>query len=309
MGDTATRESQAESPTLERCDGFSNPNAVHTAVTPYWVNEARKRHWSKTPLTRPRLLGSESPVSIPNRSPKKRRTITSSNWECNPAPPHPLPMEFDLGGFAFTHLPDPHQDYDRFNNDLVIEHYKPATRPYSGTQRKGIGEPPPNDNSYMEHIREALQAPFPLAEQTPLPGDLETALRSHRDNSRGTIREFLNPQLKTLRAIAQECRYGTNRWYKFTPDELKDTTGSIHIALLAHLTRFARMKGANWLMQFVVGFPTTGDYNKSGISPQKKRRDTRFYRRVHFTNPKPLALEQGPLERTLAHPKTFGKKR
>ena len=105
-------------------------------------------------------------------------------------------MEFDLGGFASKYIPDPHQAYDRFNNDLAIEHYEPSTRSYSGTHRKGVAEPSPCANSYVEHIREALQSPSPSAELTPLPADIETALIFHRDNSRETIREFqIRPSL------------------------------------------------------------------------------------------------------------------
>ena len=161
-------------------------------------------------------------------------------------------MGFDLEEFAFTFLPDPHIEYDRFNNDLSIQHYKPSIRPYSGTQRKGICEPFPSVTSYMEHIYEALQAPSPLAEQTSLPIDLVNALNSHRDNSRETIRGFQNSQLKTLRIIAQECGKDTDRWYRLAPTELKNTAGTVQIALLARLTRFTWMKGGEGELAYAV---------------------------------------------------------
>ena len=269
LGDTATRGSQTEPQINEGPDGIPVMTAANTSMVTR-SNENKKRPWGGKQPVRSRLLDKESPISIPNRSPKKRRTTPYSNWEFNPAPLRPIPREFDLSEFAFTPLPDPHQDYERFNNDLVIERYKPSIRSYSGTQRKGICEPFPNADSYTENISETPQATFPLGEKTPLPMDLETALNFHHDNSRETIREFQRSQIKALRTIAQECQEETNRWYKFTPDKLQNTTGTIHIALLAHLTRFTRIKGTNWLMQFIVGFPITGELQqKSGISPQK----------------------------------------
>ena len=187
--------------------------------------------------------------------------------EIKTATPVTTPLGPQLEGFTALHLPGPHREYDRFNNDLEIEHYLPAVRSYSGAQRKGIVEPFPQTQSYMEHISEALQAPFPLAGHTPLPADLLTALKFNRDNPRETVREFQRSQMKQLRKIAHECKHDTERWYRFTPDEIKSSTGTIHITLLAHLTRFARMKGANWLMQFVVGFPIAGALGQEGVFP------------------------------------------
>ena len=208
--------------------------------------------------------------SVPERTPKNRRTTPFSNWECDPAAPYPIPTEFDLRGFAFTALPPTHQDYDRFNNDMVIGHYRPSDRSYSGSQRKGISEPPHDTASHMDHIQEALKAPFPLAEQTPIPGDLITTLKFQRDNSRREIRDFIASQLREIRAIAQECMVDTGNWYESTPTELKNTNGAIHIALLAHITRFTRMKGANWLTQFIVGPPITGELRQKAVFQLKK---------------------------------------
>lgn len=266
FADTASRGSQTDPPLNEAVTG-GNPTSApleHKALNP---NEMGKKRWGDKQPIRSLLINSDSDLTTPPRIYKKRRTIPMSNWECGPEPPYSVPTEFDLNGFAFTALPDPHQRYELFNNDLVLEHYAPAVRTYSGAQRKGIVEPFPNASSYIEHITEALQAPFPLAEHTPLPRDLLTALKFHRDNSRETIMEFQRSQLKQLRIIAQECIPDTERWYRFTPEGLKSTVGSINVALLAHLTRFTRMKGTNWLMQFVVGFPITGILIQVNVFP------------------------------------------
>ena len=217
--------------------------------------------------TRSRLLGPLGVTPTDNNRAKRRRTTPSSNWECDPAPIIPTPTEFDLGNFAFTALPNPHEDLNRFNDDLVIEHYQPAPRSFSGTQRKGIVEPFCEADSYDAHILAALNATFPMSDPTPLPIDLRNALYFNRDNSMGKIAEFRSSQLKKLRVIADECRDETEERFQFAPDPIKSSQGKPHIALLAHLARFTRMRGTNWLMQFATGFPITGRLSQSGVFP------------------------------------------
>ena len=131
FGDTATKGSQAENPAPERNNNLSGNSDCPKVNTPEWLKETHKRRRVGKPITRSRLLGDRSIGGTANRSPTKRRTTPFSNWECNPEAPNPRPTEFDLRGFAFAPLPGPRQEYDRFNNDLVIGHYKPSVRPYS----------------------------------------------------------------------------------------------------------------------------------------------------------------------------------
>ena len=220
-----------------------------------------------TPPPKSALVNGEEVIAIPKGSPGVQRSVHFSKGEFKPAMPVTTPLEFQLEGFTVTHLPDPHQDYDRFNNDLEIERYIPSVRSYSGAQRKGIAEPSPQALPYMERISEALQAPFPLAEHAPLPSGLLADLNFNRDYHRETAREFQRSQMKQLRKIAQDCKQDTDQWYRFAPGGVKFSTGTVHIALLAHLTRFARMKGASCLMQFAVGFPIADTLGKEGFSP------------------------------------------
>ena len=217
--------------------------------------------------TRSKLIGPQGPIRVPVNAAKRRRTIPWSTWGRNPAPTIPEPKEFDLGDFAFTYLPDPHTSYGRYNDDLVISHYQPAVRSFSGTQRKGLAEPFPGAESYDSHIQAALNAIFPMSDPTPLPEDLRNALYFNRGNPPETVAAFRSAQLKRMRIIADECRHETDRWYSFAPEPIKSSVGKIHIALLAHISRFTRMRGTNWLMQFVTGFPITGTLSQSGVFP------------------------------------------
>ena len=228
-----------------------------------YLGHSMKRSANFALLPRSRLI---APMSIPNNAPLKRRiAIPMSNRAANP--PTNDPLQFDLRNFAFTILPDTHSDYARCNDDLVFEHYEPSKYSYSGSQRKGISEPFPDSASYEAHIRSAVKATFPLFSLTPLPADLVTSLEFNRDNKQDCIAHFRRPQMKFLRVIAAECAHETERWYSFDPQTIRVSPNRIHIALLAHLTRFTRMGGANWLMQFTKCFPISGELCQKDVFP------------------------------------------
>ena len=216
-------------------------------------------------LTISRLVDTGISPTEDSRRPKKRRAIPMSNRPANS--PSRDPQEFNLRDFAFTSIPDPHSDDERFNNDLTIECYSPSPFSYSGAQRKGLSEPFPDASSYHSHIWAALKAPFPLFSPTPLPRDLTVALEFNRDNTRETISNFRRSQMRILRTIADECRAETDHWYSFAPPEIRESPNKIHIALLTHLTRFTRIGGTNWLMQFIKGFPISGKLCQRGVFP------------------------------------------
>ena len=94
--------------------------------------------------------------------------------------------------------------------------------------------------------------------------DLMNALHYNRDNSVATISEFRRSQLIRLRVIAEECKSETKQWMSLAPDNVIRANRNIRIALLVHLARFARMGGADWVVQFVFGFPITGIISQSG---------------------------------------------
>ena len=235
------------------------PKTLPNVVTPPWARNYRANR-----------AAAGQGITLPSSAPKRVRTFPMSNRACEPRPDPPVATEFDLRSFAFTTLPSPHTSLDKYNDDLTIEHYAPSDRSYSGKQRKGISEPFPDSTTHREHIEAALAAKFPFNEDTPLPDDLTAALIYNRDNDSNVVAEFRQSQLKRLRVIADECRFETNEWYSHTNPAIGPATGSVHIALLAHLARFTRMRGTNWLMQFVTGFPIVGHLHQAGVFPSGK---------------------------------------
>ena len=250
----------------------------HRLISGPNLNEAQRSRSSvpwkggpfRPPVVRSKLIAPYGEIVIPKGHTKKRRLTPWSNWAFNLPAQVPTPEEFHLGSFAFTHLPDPVEDWESYNDDLYIEHYRASERSYLGAQRRGLLESFPDATSYEDHITNALSASFPLYGTTDLPYDLLNALHFNRDNSVQTVAEFRNTQLKHLHRLAEECQSDTDRWFKAAPTGIRRDSGNVHIALLAHLMRFTRMQGTNWLMQFVFGFPITGKLSQKGVFPPGK---------------------------------------
>ena len=231
--------------------------------------QKRKNMGPYTPV-RSKLIAPRGVIRPPKNENKNRRSTPWSNIAYNPPAQVPTPEEFKLDSFTFTVLPNPHGKVNLYNDDLNIECYTPSTRSYMGKQRRGINEPFPEATSYEAHIALALSAPFPLYGETELPLDLINALHFNRDNSVSTIAEFRRFQLDKLRIISEECKVDTQKWYDYAPEDVLSANNNIHIALLAHIMRFARMGGANWIMQFVKGFPITGVLSQKGVFPYEQ---------------------------------------
>ena len=58
-----------------------------------------------------------------------------------------------------------------FNDDVCLEAYLPAALPFADKQRKGIHEAFDGCSSMKEHIKRAVKQPFPMASETPIPGE------------------------------------------------------------------------------------------------------------------------------------------
>ena len=268
--DIASRGSQTDPISPASWTTFIAPTNMETGKTPKAHRGLRPiphkpNYNSQQGTTRSRLIAAGQEAIIPQTAHKRRRTIPMSNRPCDPPHQPANPKEFDLNNFCFTTLPDPHTNFEQYNDDLTIDPYTPSDRSYSGKQRRGISEPFPDATTYVEHIEAALESTFPLNEDIPLPHDLVTALEFNRDNTSAAIRDFRTSQLQKLRVIADECRHETERWYSFTDPNIASATGKVHIALLSHLSRFARMRGTNWAMQFVTGFPIVGHIHQAGV--------------------------------------------
>ena len=113
-------------------------------------------------------------------SQKEGPEIFDSGNSRGPANPAPLITKGAAGEFRlFTEsaligafepsLLHPPKRGKSYNNDVALPLYESSMRSYAGTQRKGIRGEHPEAKNVHEHVAQALQAPFFLAQSTPLP--------------------------------------------------------------------------------------------------------------------------------------------
>ena len=69
---------------------------------------------------------------------------------------------------------------------------------YAGAQKNGIRDEHPIDQSAHEHVLLALQAPFFLAQSTPLPDSAKRAIRCVARSDPTAVRAFWEKQLARL---------------------------------------------------------------------------------------------------------------
>ena len=165
-----------------------------------------------------------------------------------------------------------------------------------GAQRKGVIDPLPLAKSYSAHLEGALNSPFPMAMDSPLPTDFKEALSWINSTPLDEIKSFWHSQLSALRSLALNPHCSSDSWYDMRPDFFKSAPRSLNIALLAQLASFSGLGGSKWLESYIKGFPITGIIRQSGVFPLTLKPD----------NPEPLdtsELLEGSIERFKARSK------
>ena len=154
-----------------------------------------------------------------------------------------------------------------FSDDLTIEPYISSYRSYMGSQRKGVLDPLPEADSYSSHLSGALELPFPLSVETPLPSDFRRALSWISSAPSSEISLFWSSQLSTLRTLSMDPLCSSENWYSLRPPAFARSPSSLNVALVAQLANFCNMGGAGWLEGYIRGFPISGSICQSGVFP------------------------------------------
>ena len=150
--------------------------------------------------------------------------------------------EAQIGNFGPALFPIPVRGKP-YNDDVVLPLYDDAWRSYAGTQRRGIRDEHPNATSVHEHITEALQAPFFLAQSTPLPVSTGRAIDFLATSRPTSAKAFWPKQLARLERICDEQRGLTAQWGACRPEELEPLK-SANVLLLAFLSHRYKLWGA-----------------------------------------------------------------
>ena len=163
-------------------------------------------------------------------------------------------------------------------------------------QRKGVKDPFPPAKSYNGHFAHALEQPFPMAADCPLPDDVLEAIKFPVRSPEKKIADFWIAQLSALSSLAGRPLCSSEPWYTIRPAELSSDPKALNISLIAQLSVFTGIGALNWLSGYIYGFPSTGHISQSKTSPLTQKPD----------NPTPISvpeLQDGGPERFKSRPR------
>ena len=110
-------------------------------------------------------------------------------------------------------LPFPSKQ-ESYNGDLNLPAYASSARTYAGKQRRGVVDEHLACVTIHEHVSEALNSPFFLSLQTPLPASTTEAALFLRDSPTQALIQFWNNQLRDIDTLIDAAdpliTYGTN---------------------------------------------------------------------------------------------------
>ena len=176
-------------------------------------------------------------------------------------------MERSLNSFEPTLLVIPKSPSRGHQDDVSAQHYVPPPLSYMSTQRKGVRGPIPSAKSYKDHLAQALEQPFPMAADCPLPEDVLDAVKFLTRSSDRAITGFWSDQLPALTKLAAHPLCFPNHWYDLRPAELSSSPKALEIALISQLSAFAGIGALNWISGYIYGFPITGHISQPRTSP------------------------------------------
>ena len=121
-----------------------------------------------------------------------------------------------------------------------------------------------------DHIKCALNPPFFLSQQTPLPESLRTAVGFATSAPEERIKEFWKKQLNRISTQRASCRALSLKWLNARPAALKNQK-SVNALLLRALMKNFGIKGQKWANQLIFGFPIIGVLSQKDVYPTDKR--------------------------------------
>ena len=140
---------------------------------------------------------------------------------------------------------------ESYNNDLNLPSYPSSARTYADKQRKGVMGERNTCLSVTEHVTAALEDPFFLSPQTPLPASTTEAALFLRDSPGPALISFWNTQIKSPDALVEASAPIEEQWEKLIPPFLLPAAGKIKLAALMSLAHQCNLGGSQWLQQFL----------------------------------------------------------
>ena len=138
-------------------------------------------------------------------------------------------------------------------------------------QRKGIRDDIRDASSVYLHVELACQLPFFVAQRIPLPPALARAQDFVAFCDPNAVSPFWGKQLTKMQDLVSSSAKAEQVWNSCTPPEIAPAAGNLNITEVASLMKQANLGGAEWLKQFVNGFPLVGSLRQQHAYPFVKR--------------------------------------
>ena len=129
--------------------------------------------------------------------------------------------------------------------------------------------PPRHHPTVEDRFRKCPHRPLPLAQERPLPAEIDTSVDFTQKNPGRAVARFWNAQIRKLKSLATTCQPDEDRWHSRAPKGLRRNQKKPHGALIAQRRNYAGCGGTDRLRQYVFGFPRTGRLPRAAVSPTK----------------------------------------
>ena len=144
-------------------------------------------------------------------------------------------------------------------------------RSYAGTQRRGIRDEHPNAPNANEHVLEALQSPFPIAQSAPIPPSTGMAAGFLTQACYQAVSDFWKKHIGRLGRSAESQKWAAARWDAYRPPELRPLDPANVLFLDFAMRRFKLGGGGKWIGQLIRGFPTPGPLSQDSTYPRNEK--------------------------------------
>ena len=231
----------------------------------------------KTAKEKPSKQGATTPENTPSVKDSHHVTLANTGEKQNPKTkkaPVREPFRHEtveecppIEPFALDKVP-PFTRPASYEDDLLLSSFLPRKLTWAGEQRKGISTHIADATSAADHLEKADREEFYLAKDIPPPPEIDSSMRVMTKYKGETLVKHWGQQLEDLRSLTLECDNIQRIWDAMAPPSIREATGDLKTATLAHLAESMGLGGGRWIRQFTYGFPLVGGLSQSGVYPR-----------------------------------------
>ena len=163
----------------------------------------------------------------------------------------------------------------RYNDDMLLETYRPALLHFAGGQRKEIREPLDFCVDMKHRVWCTLEEDSHCRWRLPSVGN-DTCYRFRPLYSGWSNPNDLGCQLRPAEELVRTCELSHTRWNACIPGSISAAGGKFQTADATHLLHQLYVGGEAWIDQFAYGFPITGPLSREFLAPRWEKSASRL---------------------------------